>query len=196
MDVMRGGFVAAILVLASAPAVVRAQEPSLRWRVVGEFGVFYATRDLGKAVGDLSEVSAIHATASVDPAPFVGGGIEAMSVARQLVFRLAARTTLGAKATGKLGVCNIASGDLCAAREAEAKVTLVSGEVAFIQGNPANTLRPVLTGGVGVRRYSFTAEPCPAGSDDDAIVCEMIAGIFDDPRITPFFQFEIGRAHV
>lgn len=185
-------FVAVILVLASTPAAVGAQDRDWRWRAVGEFGLFHPTRDLGKAVGNLPELSALQATATIDPAPFVGGGIEAMSVARQLVFRLAVRTTLGAEATGQLGVCNIATGDVCAPRRAEAKVTLFSGEVAFVQGNPAQTFRPVLMGGIGARRYSFSAEPCPPGASQVATVCEMITGIFEDPGMAPFFQFGFG----
>ncbi|MGD2071645.1 MAG: hypothetical protein PVI57_23475 [Gemmatimonadota bacterium] len=153
-------------VAAQAPASPEA--PTARgWSVtvIGEGGLIYPTRDLGKGQVTQPNGNLAQMRSETKTAPTVAAGLELQSPWEALRIRILGRTTLGGGAQGQLGGCRVLTGE--EAGEACVKVdtdgslrTLTAGLIFIRARGDEERLRPYLTVDGGARFFSYDHQSC------------------------------------
>ncbi len=176
--------------------VAHAQERGWSLSAASEAGAFYPTRDLAKNVGGVQEIIALQVSSKMDPAATLGVALEAIRPDNRMIVRAGVRTTLGGKASARIALCSVLEGELCAARQADARLTSFHGEMIFVQGRPQDRLRQNFIVGLGVRSYTFQVEACDPDANpnpDFFVICELVQDIYEEQaRIQGFLEFGFG----
>jgi len=154
-------FSSIVLVVLACLAVqspAAAQERSWTVRALGEVGFFLPLRTLGKNAS--SELSLGAVIAELESAPSFGGGVAIEFPEKGTALRARFQTVLDGDVRGRLGVCGdpddpLADGDLCNEVSATYSMTTLSIDGQVLRGSAASRLRPLVSLGVGLRKYSF-----------------------------------------
>jgi hypothetical protein len=190
-----------LALLAAGP--VHAQEPSWGLRVFAHGGVNLPQRNLGKNAVEIQQQAALQVVAELESSPKVGGGLEFLFPDRDIRIRGQFMTTVGATASGVLGLCQsgqlaVPDKGLCALDlTTDAKVMDGNAELIFVAGRRDRLIRPTISMGVGIRSFDFESEMlnCDAfgGEVDDAFqVCRRSKEILEEPSVNPTLTFGVG----
>jgi hypothetical protein len=191
----------AIAATVVAPGPGEAQERTWRLSVVGEAGYLKPIRSLGNNSTEVESVAVFQVITDVEPAPWVGGGLQIEIPARELRFRGVYRRTLDGSSRSRLAVCGDPDdpnfvGALCEPVESDAVLETVLFDVSVPRGSPTALVRPMLHLGVGLRRWSFGFDQDATCIDPDqqwTDVCDLAADVWRDPGgLTPFLNFGLG----
>ena len=138
-------------------------------------------RPLANSVSDLGRSFVLSAGADLD------------FPERALGLRLGFETTADASATGRIGICEIATGPICTPETVAVTVRGVLAHFRAYRGNPEWSVRPVVGVGLGFRTYSFEQSDCSSRAPGvPRVVCDLIKDMFHDGRSHVVFRGMIG----
>lgn len=144
-------------------------------------GYLYPSGKFGKnSASDIERLGIVEAVAELGPAALAGVGVEVFFPGSGLSVRLGWETTFGMEATGRLSLCALVEGTLCRQEVAPVDLRGFVSRVRFLRGDPDQALRPVISGGAGLRQYTFSVPSCSDRSGDPRIVCNTITDIFQE----------------
>lgn len=126
------------------------------------------------------------------PSPAWAGGIELGLPPQGVLFRLGWMSTTGAEVTGRLGVCTLLRGELCAPVAAPVTVREAFLDVRLLRGRSEAPIRPVVSVGIGLRRYSYIVPTCPLSIGDARLVCLAITDLYTDTSDHFVLRFGLG----
>lgn len=189
----------AALALFAAPAVPLAaqEEPAAPGWSLGLWaggGYQWPTGRLANnAASDNPNLQLLETVADLNPSPVMAGGIELKVPRQELSVLVGIEATTGAEVTGQVAICDLFRGGLCVPEVAPARIRAVTSAVRMLAGNPLSSVRPVLTGGLGVRLFDFDIPECPPRSTDDAaLVCWAITDLYRDAKPHYFLRGGVG----
>ncbi len=197
-------FCAALTALAlfaapAAPAgpLAAQEEPAARGWSLGLWaggGYQWPTGRLANnAASDNPNLQLLETVADLNPSSVMAGGIELRVPRQELSVLVGIEATTGAEVTGQVAICDLVGGSLCVPEVAPARIRAVTSAVRMLAGNPLGTVRPVFTGGLGVRRFDFDIPDCPPRSSDDAaLVCWAITDLYRDTQPHYFLRGGVG----
>lgn len=134
---------------------------------------------LATAPSNLIEIPLANTVANLGRSFVASGGISVGFPAHDLDVRLGVETSIGAEATGQVGICDLVEGLLCQPETASVVVRGIMAELRTYRGDPEWPVRPMLGGGAGWRQYSFNLPDCTdRSSGDPRRVCELISDLF------------------
>lgn len=126
-----------------------------------------------------SELAITDAVADLRRSFLAGAGVELGFPARHVAVRLGVEATMGAEATGMLGICDLLSGDLCVPEVAPTTLRGISAHVLALRGNPEWPVRPLVGGGFGWRQYSFALPDCrERATPQHRSICNLLSDFF------------------
>lgn len=173
------------VLLAAVPGI--AQEPlpesGLEAALWVKAGYQYPSGQFAKNTATDVGSGLLETVAELGPSPMVAAGIDVRFPAQGLSVEVGWETTMGAQASGRIAACALLTGRLCEERDAETSVRSFFTRLRVLRGQPGQRIRPVIVGGVGVRRYSFAQSTCSGGLDDVAVVCRAITELYRDPGL-------------
>lgn len=197
-------FCAALTALAlfaapAAPAgpLAAQEEPAARGWSLGLWaggGYQWPTGRLANnAASDNPNLQLLETVADLNPSSVLSGGFELHVPGQELSVQIGIEATTGAEVTGRVAICSLFSGSICVPRMAPARIRAVTSAVRMLAGNPLSSVRPVLTGGLGVRRFDFDIPECPPRTADDAaLVCWAVTDLYRDPQPHYFLRAGVG----
>ncbi len=144
------------------------------------------------APSDVEGLAAVETVGDFHGSPFVGAFVDVEPEAMRMAFGLAFRRTLGAAASGKIGLCGLVPGTLCIEPEADVTINDAELQIRFLSGAAGRLLRPFIGGGVGLRWYQFELPECPTDPNDVAYVCGAIIQMFQDPKLHSMIHARLG----
>lgn len=133
--------------------------------VVGEGGLIYPTRDLGKGQVTQPNGNLAQMRSETQVAPTVAAGFEIQSPWEALRIRILGRTTLGGGARGQLGGCRVLTseeaGEACVEVDTDGSLRTLTAGLVFIRARGDDErLRPYLTVDGGARFFSYDDQSC------------------------------------
>lgn len=144
-------------------------------------GYLYPSGKFGKnSASDIERLGIVEAVAEFSPAALAGVGVDVFFPASGLSVRIGWETTFGMEATGRLSLCALVEGTLCRQEVAPVDLRGFVSRVRFLRGDPDQAVRPVISGGAGLRQYTFSVPSCSDRSGDSRIVCNTITDIFQE----------------
>lgn len=152
---------------------------------------------LATAPSNLIEEPLANMVADLGRAFVVGGGVDIGFPALDLDLRLGIETSMGAEATGQVGVCTLfdgpLGGPLCRVEAAPVEVRGITAQLRIYRGNPAWRVRPLFGGGAGWRQYSFERPDCSGrASGGPQRACNLITDMFHGPGGHVVFRVAAG----
>ncbi len=190
------GVTGAAAVLLSSQSGV-AQEDSVRsWTATAwvQAGYQMPSGRMATAPSNLVEIPLANTVADMGASLVVGGGADIDFSDRDLGLRLGFETTVGAEASGRLGVCEVlGGGPLCEPETASATIRAITVQLRAYRGNPEWRIRPLVSGGVGLRQYALAVPDCTTRtSNDHRSVCRSIVDIFRESGSHVVFRATLG----
>lgn len=135
----------------------------------------------GNSASDVSRLGIVETVAELAASPVAGGGLEVFWPSSDVGVRIGWETTMGAEAVGQISVCRLVEGTLCRKETAPVDLRGLTAQLRLLRGNPERSLRGVISGGFGVRQYSFAVPSCSDRPGSDArIVCDAITDIYQN----------------
>ena len=198
------GFPAALLALATlvfiavpaGPLTAQEATPGRGWTMgvwLGAGHQWPAGRLANNAASDNPNLRLLETVADLNPSASVAGGFEVRLPQQELSVRVGFETTLGAEVTGRVAICNLVSGSICVPQVAPVRVRSIASAVRMLAGNPRANVRPVFTGGIGVRRFDYEIPDCPPISTEDAaLICRAVTDLYRDPLPHYFLRAGVG----
>ena len=140
-------------------------------------------RMANNAASDAPDLRLLETVSELEPGVIYGGGIELRMPRRDFTVRLGWETINSAEVTGQIAVCELFTGPLCEPRHIPAEIWTASSVFRLVSGTRGNTIRPVISAGVGMRGFSFTVPQCPPLTEGDLhLVCRAIVDLYEDPK--------------
>lgn len=180
------GLLAAVAwLLAVAPGVAQQPLPERGWEAAlwVKAGYQYPSGRFAKNTATDVASGVLETVAELGPSPVVAAGIDVRFPVQGVSVEAGWETTIGAQASGQIAACALVAGVLCETRDVETSVQGFYSRLRVLRGQPGQRIRPVIIGGIGVRRYLFAEATCPGGLDDVAVVCRAITEIYRDPGL-------------
>jgi len=126
-----------------------------------------------------------------------GGGVELAPPATDISFRAGWETTVGAKATGSLGICALVGGAVCQEEVAPLAMRGVVLEARTSRADSQRRLASVIGLGIGLRWFGFSVPDCTGKSDDALLICDAITDLYREPRSHFVLRLSVGlQAHL
>ncbi len=142
---------------------------------------------------DNPNLGLLQTVAELNPSPVVGGGVEVRFPSQELSARVGFEATSGAEVTGRIAICDLVVGNICTPQIAPVQVRSLTSVVRLLAGNPGARVRPVLSGGFGVRWFEFEIPRClPRSIGDEALICRAVTDMYQDARPHMLLRAGIG----
>ncbi|MCY3547203.1 MAG: hypothetical protein OXH49_10020 [Gemmatimonadetes bacterium] len=192
----RAAVAIALAVFCAKPAAAQDPETTRGWQAGLWFagGYQWPTGRLAKhAPSDNPNLNLLEVVSDLGPSPLVSGGLLLRFPDLETAVRIGLEGSSGAEASGQVAICDLVSGRICAPEVVPAEIRAVTAGVRVLTGDAAAQVRPVLSAGLGVRRFAFVLPDCPpASTDDAALICNAVTELFRDPDPHLFLQVGLG----
>ena len=188
-DLIRGLLAVLALALLPAPGALAQEEQEAQgrsWQLAlwmkGGYQISGA-RMANNAASDAPDLRLLETVSELSPGALYGGGLEVRLPTRDFTARIGWETLTDGEVTGQIAVCELFEGPLCEKRHVPAEVWTLSAVFRLVSGGPEQTIRPVISAGVGMRGFSFTLPQCPSATEGDRYrVCEAILDLYQNPK--------------
>lgn len=184
----------AAVLLTAAPGVAQEPLPERGWQAAPwvKAGYQYPSGQFARNTATDVASGLLETVAELGPSLVAAAGFDVRFPAQGLSVEVGWETTVGAQASGQIAVCALVAGILCETREVATTVQGFYSHLRVLRGQPGGRIRPVIIGGIGVRRYSFAEATCPGGLDDVAVVCRAVTEIYRDPGLHAVIRGGLG----
>ncbi|MDE2804176.1 MAG: hypothetical protein OXN18_03415 [Gemmatimonadota bacterium] len=192
----RASVAVALVVFCSPPAAAQDPGPARGWKaglwLAG--GYQWSAGRLAKhTASDNPNLALLEVVSDLRPSPLIGGGLHLRFPDLDMAVRIGLEGSSGAEASGQVAICDLVSGRICAPEVVPTEIRAVTTGVRLLAGSALAQVRPVLSAGLGVRRFAFVLPECPqASTDDTALICNAVADLFRDPDPHLFLQVGMG----
>ena len=192
----RAAAAVALAVLCVTPAAAQDPDAARGWKAGLWFagGYQWPTGRLAKhAASDNPNLSLLEVVSDLEPSPLVSGGLLLRFPGLETAVRIGLEGSSGAEASGQVAICDLVSGRICAPEVVPTEIRALTTGVRVLTGSTLAQVRPVLSAGLGVRRFAFVLPACPpASTDDAALICNAVTELFRDPDPHLFLQVGLG----
>lgn len=184
-----------------SPAPAQAQGRSWTVAPIARVGGFIPLRTLGKTAGFFQNINPQEqqVLAELGDALQVGGGVEISFPARALRVELLYATTLDGDSNGQIAFCGspndpLSGAPLCGNVYTGYSLQTFSADLFTVRGNPSALINPVLSVGLGLRKYDFDTPDCTIYEDIDVTrACLYLEDLWvDGGSLTPIFRIGFG----
>ncbi len=157
-------------------------------------GHSWPTGHLAKnSASDNPNLALLEVVSDLNPSRVLGGGIEVRFPEREISARFGVEHSLDADASGSVAICNLFSGELCEPITVGATLRAATASIRALTGSAGQTVRPVLSAGIGLRAFDYELPSCPPVSTaDESLICEAVSDLFRDPSPHAFLRVGVG----
>ena len=184
------------LFVGAVESVAASPQQDLSWSVAvfASGGYQWPTGRLARnsAGGSDPSLGLVETVSELAPSPAWAAGVEFGPPDGGVLVRLGWMNTAGAEATGRLGICGLLQGALCAPVVSPVTVREAFSDMRLVRGNTDARFRPIVSIGIGLRRYSYEVPACPSGISDARLVCRAITDLYADPDDHFVLRFGLG----
>ncbi len=183
-------------VFPSVPLAAQETPESRSWTVGLWMGGGYqwpAGRLANNVASDNPNLRLLETVADLNPSAVAAGGVEVRIYRQELSVRVGIEATAGAEVTGQVAICDLVDGSICVPQVAPVQILSVTSAVRLLAGDPRASVRPLFSGGLGVRRFDFEIPACPPVSTEDAaLICRAVTDLYRDARPHYFLRAGVG----